>query len=218
MSEAEVAKSGGERVVCEHMGLLDDIETKPIAEESDEEILRKSVKHPALFEVLLDRYEEAFLRKALSIVRSREEAEDVVQEAFAKIYQNAARFVVQEGASFKSWGYKILMNTAFTHYQKRKRNLLATTELDPELYEMLPDRQSRQFEKQEATDYLISVFSRMPEHFARILQFHFIDGLPQKDIAKQEGISVGAVKTRIHRAKKEFKKINTSIAYHEPRT
>lgn len=200
------------------MGLLDDDAPLSFGAVSDEELLRRSVKKPKLFGELLNRYQDAFLRKALGIVRSREEAEDIVQEAFAKIYLNAGRFVVQDGASFKSWGYKILMNTAFTHYQKRKRVWEGTAELDPELYEMLPDRESRQFEKEELRDYLISVFSRMPEHFARILRLHFLDGLPQKEIASREGISVGAVKTRIHRAKREFKKTNKTISYVEPRT
>ena len=103
------------------------------------------------------------------------------------------------------------MNTAFTHYQKRKRVWQATTELEPETFEVLPDRETRQFEKKETSDYLVSVLSRMPEHFARILQLHFVDGLPQKEIATIEGISIGAVKTRIHRAKREFKKINNRI-------
>ena len=191
------------------MGFLDELPN--VAEVSDEEILRRSIKKPKLFELLLDRYQDAFLRKAEAIVRNKEEAEDIVQEAFAKVYQNAGRFTVVEGASFKSWAYKILINTAFTHYQKRKRQWQGTAEIDPEIYEMLPDTESRQFEKEEMTDYLISIFSRMPEHFSKVLKLHFIEGLSQKEIAVLEGVSVGAVKTRVHRAKKEFKKINKRV-------
>ena len=90
-------------------------------ERPDEEVLAASVTHPSLFAILVRKYEEPFMRKALSIVRVREEAEDVVQEAFARIYLNAAKFKKQEGASFSSWGYRILINTALTHYQKQKR-------------------------------------------------------------------------------------------------
>ena len=79
------------------MGLLDDAEIK-LEEQADEEVLRRSIKKPAFFAVLIDRYEDAFLRKAESIVHNREEAEDIVQEAFAKIYQYAGRFVTVEGA------------------------------------------------------------------------------------------------------------------------
>src|SRR3989338_2299425 len=94
--------------------LIEDTEQSTLEETRDEDILRTSVKHPEFFSVLIDRYQDAFLRKALSIIKSREDAEDIVQEAFAKIYLNASRFVLQDGASFKSWGYKILLNAALT--------------------------------------------------------------------------------------------------------
>ncbi len=192
------------------MGLLDEI-AHDTAEGSDEEILARSIRTPSLFGVLVSRYEDAFLRKALSIVRGREEAEDIVQETFAKIYLNAPRFKEVPGASFKSWGYRILINTALTHYQKRKRERGETAELPAEFYEVLPDTAMRQFEHLETREYLISVLSKMPEHLSRILSLHFLDGKPQKEIATDEGMSVGAVKTRIHRAKKEFKKIADTL-------
>lgn len=190
----------------------DDSREETYAHQSDEEILAHSLKHPSVFSVILDRYQDAFLRKSYGVVRNREEAEDIVQETFTKIYTNAGRFEVQEGASFKSWAYRILLNTSFTHYQKLKRKNSVTAELDPEFYEVLPDVDSKDFEKQELADYLASVFARMPDHLSKVLRLHFIDGLPQKDIALREGVSVGAIKTRIHRAKKEFKKITTTFA------
>jgi RNA polymerase sigma-70 factor (ECF subfamily) len=168
----------------------------------DEEVLRLSQKSPSLFAEIMRRYEEAFLRKAQSVLKNKEDAEDVVQEAFTKIYLNAASFEVQEGASFKSWGYAILMNTAFTLYKKKKKNWERNEVLDPEWYEALPDLESRQFEKQELSDYVVSLFSRMPEHFVRMLKFQYLEGLSQEEIAAREGLTVGAVKTRMHRAKK----------------
>ena len=70
---------------------------KDRSQQSDEEILALSVKYPDAFSALLDRYQEAFLRKAFTVVRSREDAEDIFQDAFTKIYLNAARFKVQIG-------------------------------------------------------------------------------------------------------------------------
>src|SRR5512146_75715 len=98
------------------------------AEPSDEELLALSVAHPSLFALLVRKYEEPFLRKARSIVRDEEDAVDVVQEAFTKIYLNAKKFKPQEGASFSSWGYRILINTALTQYQKRKRRGAVTAQ------------------------------------------------------------------------------------------
>ncbi len=178
---------------------------------SDEEILALSVSHPSLFALLVRKYEEAFLRKAMGIVREREEAEDIVQEAFTKIYLNAKKFKVVEGAQFSSWGYRILINTALTHYAKRKRRGGAEFGLDEEIWALIPDKNLRQFEKKELIDLVASVLSRMPEPMARALSFFFIEGKTQEEIAKKEGLSVGAVKTRVHRAKAEFKKVFETI-------
>ena len=194
------------------MNLLGDTETvDAISTKSDDEVLALSVSQPHVFEVILDRYQDALLRKAESILKSREDAEDIVQESFAKIYLNAHKFEVQEGASFKSWSYKILVNTAFTRYQKMKRERGARLSLDPEIYETLRDTESRQFEKQEISEYVISILSRIPEHLSRVLYLHVIEGRPQEEVAHIEDISVGAVKTRVHRAKKAFKKIDAAL-------
>jgi RNA polymerase sigma-70 factor, ECF subfamily len=181
-------------------------------EHSDEELLALSLKHPSLFALLVRKYEEPFLRKAWGIVREREEAEDVVQEAFTKIYLNAGKFKKQEGASFSSWGYRILINTALTHYAKKKRESGREVGLDEEIWALIPDKNLRQFEKKELMDEVASVLSRMPAPFAKALASFFIDGKSQEEMAREEGVSVGAIKTRVHRAKNEFRKIYKMIS------
>lgn len=183
----------------------------PVVEKSDEELLALSVHHPSLFAVLVRKYEQPFLRKALSIVRGQEDAEDVVQETFTKIYLNASKFKKQEGAQFSSWGYRILINTALTRYAKRKRRGEMVAELDDEIWSLIPDKNLRQFEKTTFSDEVASVLSRMPQPLARALAAFFLEGKTQEEIAKEEGLSVGAIKTRVHRAKKEFKKVYQAI-------
>lgn len=190
----------------EYLSLEDTVEGK-----SDEEVLALSVSHPSLFALLVRAYEEPFLRKAMSIVRDKEEAEDVVQEAFTKIYLNAKKFKVVEGAKFSSWGYRILINTALTHYAKRKRRGNAEFGLDEEIWALIPDKNLRQFEKKVLLDEVASVLSRMPPVMARALSLFFIEGKTQEEIAQTEGLSVGAIKTRVHRAKAEFKRIHETI-------
>lgn len=180
------------------------------SEKSDEEILAFSIKKPSYFEIIVERYQVAFLRKAKSISRTPEEAEDIVQETFTKIYMNADRFQVVSGASFKSWAYKILINTSFTHYQKTKKRAGLSLDLEPEIYQELPDTKG-DIEDSVMRDYVASIISRIPKSLGRILTLHFIEDMPQKEIAEKEGISVSAVKTRIHRAKKEFKRIEPHL-------
>lgn len=185
--------------------LLDETNISP-EEMKDEEVLEQSLAHPSLFSILVARYQDAFLRKAEGIVRSREEAEDIVQETFTKIYFNARRFKYVEGATFKSWGYKILMNTTFTHYQKLKKKGAAHVELDPELYEMLPDPANFSHEET-MRDYVASFLSKMPAQLARPLRLHFLEEYSQKEIAEMEGSTVSAIKTKIYRAKREFERL-----------
>lgn len=199
-------------VVMKEYLSLDEVQDKTPEEWSDEELLAASISHPSLFALLVRKYEDAFLRKAASIVHSKEEAEDIVQEAFTKIYMNANKFKKQEGAQFSSWGYRILINTALTHYQKQKRKGERQTELDEEIWALIPDRNLRQFEKKEFADEIASVLSRLPETFAKALSSFFIEGKSQEEMAEEEGVSVGAIKTRVHRAKKEFKKVYETIS------
>jgi len=181
-------------------------------ERSDEELLALSVAQPSLFALLVRRYEQPFLRKAQSIIKDPHEAEDIVQEAFTKIYLNAKKFKVVEGAQFSSWAYRIVVNTSLTHYAKKKKSWEREAQLDEEIWALIPDKNLKQFEKKELVDLVASVLSRMPSPMAKALSSFFIDGKTQEEIAEAENLSVGAVKTRVHRAKAEFKRIFETIS------
>ena len=172
---------------------------------SDEEILQRSQKEPWIYAVLLDRYQAAFLRKARSIVRNELDAEEVVQDAFTKIYMNADKFKPQEGAKFSSWAYRILMNTAFTRYQKKVKEGQRFVNIDPEYEHMVGDgiEHSSLRERQDAVE---QVLARLPGHFVYVLRLHYLERWPHQAIADETGESVGTIKARIHRAKAAFKK------------
>ena len=179
-------------------------EPGPWAEMPDAEVLAVSRTDPEAFGELVDRYEEAFLRKARSILHSREDAEEVVQDAFTRIYLYAGRYSPQEGASFSSWGYLILTRLAFTRYQKLKKGRGRTMELEPETFERLPDTESF-LDRLTIRDEVLSALARLPEAAARVLSLQFLEGKTHEEIAELEGSTVSAVKTRVHRAKKLFK-------------
>lgn len=178
---------------------------------SDEEVLRLSRQHPDAFGVLVDRYEAAFLRKAKSILFVKEDAEEVVQDAFTRIYVYADRYSPQEGASFASWAYLILTRLAFTRYQKLKKERGRTLELDPEAYERIRDEDSF-LDPLTIRDEVLVALARIPEAASRVLKLQFLEGKTQEEIAELEGSTVSAVKTRVHRAKKLLK---DSLTYGE---
>src|SRR3989338_7096275 len=155
-----------------------------LSKRSDEEILALSVTNPDVFSVIVEKYQEAFIRKAGQIVlNDPETARDIVQEVFVKIYLNAAKFKVQEGASFKSWGYKILINTCFTKYKKIKNERVFLSDLDPEIQELVPSKADiDSFEQKLDTDYVLSLISKLPVLLGRVLRLWSVEGKSQKDI------------------------------------
>ena len=72
----------------------------------------------AAFETLVHRYDRDVLRLILNVLRSPEEARDVYQEAFLKIYRNLHRFRVE--SSFYTWAYRIVTNTCLDHLRRRR--------------------------------------------------------------------------------------------------
>src|SRR3989344_85216 len=97
---------------------LDDPQDTGPQEMKDQDILRASLAEPALFAILVEKYHDPLYRAAFKIVRNPEESEDIVQEAFVKMYKNAEKFQKLEGIEFKSWAYKVTINNAITHYRK----------------------------------------------------------------------------------------------------
>ncbi len=178
--------------------------TDAARELADEEVLARRQSEPWMFAVLVERYQDPFLRKATSILRNQLDAEEVVQDAFTKIYLNAHTFVPQAGAKFSSWGYRILMNTAFTRYQKKVKEGQRFQNIDPEFEEFVADI-SQNIGRLERTDAIERVLARLPGHFAAVLRLHYLERWSHQDIAKQTGENVGTIKARIHRAKAAFR-------------
>lgn len=174
---------------------------------SDAEVLARSQREPELFAFIVRRYEAPLLRRAKSILYSPEDAEEVVQDAFTKMYLYADRYSPQEGASFSSWAYTILNRVAYTKYRAKKEERGQRAELLPEHYEALPDARAEFLEDLSIRNEVLAALAKLPETAAKILRLQFIEGKTQEEIAKSENLSIPAVKTRVHRAKKQFKEV-----------
>ena len=179
--------------------------TTELATLSDAEILARSQKEPDLFAILVRRYEAPLLRRARTILKSPEDAEEVVQDAFTKMYLYADKYQPQEGATFSSWAYTILNRVAYTKYRSKSQEWGKRAELLPEHYESLPDARAEFLEDLSIRNEVIAALAKLPEAAAKILRLQFIEGKTQEEIARVEDLSIPAVKTRVHRAKKLFK-------------
>lgn len=176
---------------------------------SDEVLLSQSHTKPWYFSQLVARYEAAFTRKVRGILRNPLDVEEVVLDAFTKIYINADSFEPQTGAKFSSWAYRIVLNTAFTRYQKLLKEGQRFTSLDPE-FEQFVGEQKEHSGFAEKSDGIERILARLPGHFASVLRLHYLERWSHQDIADKTGENVGTIKARIHRAKAAFKKESKS--------
>jgi len=172
----------------------------------DEVVLTASLRNPNLFGVLVDRYQDAFLRAAQRVVRTREDAEDIVQEAFAKIYKNAKKFKKQEGIEFKSWAYKVLLNTSFSHYQRLKKKQGVSMEFfETYKYEVIDEKDNLKLSV-ETKDLIQKILADLPSELKRIVEMHYLKDMSYETISKQDGLTIAAIKMRLFRGRKIMKK------------
>lgn len=176
----------------------------------DHEVLALSLIQPNVFEILVSRYERAFLNKILTITRDKEDAQDIVQDTFVKIYAHGGRFKLQENASFKSWAYRILLNTCFSHCKKKKRERDFVALVETEVLQSFGETADE--ERRLNLDHFLFIASKLPYSTARLLKKVMFEGKGHEDIASEEGMTVGAARTRLHRAREEFKKIDGGYA------
>ncbi len=176
---------------------------------SDEQILAKSLKEPNLFGLLVDRYQAPLLARATRLLGSAEAAQDAVQETFIKIYTKAGQFVNHEHKpdAFRAWAYTILIKHCLSLLRKEERGRGQFVPLYPGLEGVIADPKADVWERSTLSNEVLSVLSRLPATFRRVLEAYFFNGESEEEIAKMEGVSVGAIRVRMHRAKKEFKKI-----------
>lgn len=167
---------------------------------TDEELLARALRMPSAFEALMIRYQREFIARAQAVVKTRDDAEDVVQETFIRIYRFAPKFSVENG-TFRAWSITILMNVARTRYQKvaKERGVFAKLEDDHfvSLAEVGKSQHDAYLDKEEVR----RVLARVDDDTAEILTLAYLEGLPYEQIAALKETSVGAIKARVHRAK-----------------
>lgn len=190
-----------------YLDFQDEINIREDENYSDEELVMKSIDNPRLFEIFVERYQAVFLRTARNILRAREESEDVVQEAFVKIYFNVKKYQRKPGIKFKSWAFKILINCVFTRYRKLKRTMGNVEYLDQVLYLNEGSHSDFSFDKKLQRDEIESVLKKMPEELSGLMRDHYLSDRPYLEIAEDRDISVPALKMKLYRARKKFKEV-----------
>ena len=176
----------------------------------------KNGDHDA-FKMVFEQYCERLFQFSYSYLKSREAAEDIVQEVFIKIWRN--RNGIRTDASFQSYLFKITLNTVREYFNK----LTKSNELKHELVLGLTDNSQNMddvLDYQILLDKLEGFIENMPNKRKEAFVKKKIEGKSLKEIASEMGITTKAVEYHITEAMKFLKtefeglKINGLIFYH----
>lgn len=177
---------------------------------TDEEAYVLSGEKPEAFTVIFDRYVDGFVRRATYILGDKNEAQDAAQEAFIRLYGAASRYVPRRDVPFKSFAYRVLLNTCISMI--RRKSARPSVQLSEEFEALIEDDASAdQFERYVARDWLASLVARLPGSLAKTVKAVIFFGKTTADVAQEEGVSEGAVRVRLTRATKELRKLALSL-------
>ena len=155
------------------------------------------------FNTIVERYQRRLLGVIMPLIRSRSEAEEVVQEAFIKALRGIRHF--RGDCAFYTWMYRITLNCAKYHLGRRRRE--PSTVLGPEL-EDWPDfdyldehTPEAAFSAKQLVMSIDRALQRMPPLLSTALLLREVDGLCYQEIGEIMGCPVGTVRSRIFRAR-----------------
>lgn len=173
--------------------------------ETDEEIVRRiRAGEPALFEILVRRYNQRLFRVARAILKDETEAEDVMQQAYVNAYTHLHQF--EERARFGTWLTRIAVHEALGRLRRRGR--FEEVDVMAEAHEKTmaalasPNRSPEdEALTRELRGILEAAFDALPEIYRSVFLLREIEAVSTTEAAESLGITEDTVKTRLHRAR-----------------
>jgi len=170
------------------------------------------------YEVLVQRHMNRVYSRVYQVVSNKEEAEDIAQEVFVKVYNGLHKF--EQQASFSSWLYRIATNSTLDALDKIKRrpktvhsgNSRKATEHEEDDDPLGSQATSiagpeESLMQAELRECIRSVLKKLDRDQARLLVMRDFNDLSYDEIAKALSASLSAVKMRIHRARLAFQEV-----------
>jgi len=165
------------------------------------------------FSCLVAKYEKMAYTLAFRIMENREEAEEVVQDSFVKMYRALSGF--QFGSKFSTWFYRIVYHTALSAHKSRK----AFTGYEEAGADILTDHEidsaTSLLEHADRKKIISQVLKQMKPDDATLLTLYYLEECSVDDIQQITDLSVSNIKTKLFRARKKFYEVIQSLMKNE---
>jgi RNA polymerase sigma-70 factor (ECF subfamily) len=163
------------------------------------------------FEELVKRYDRNVFRIAQHITQNREDAEDVVQDAFLKAYQALPNFQMQ--SKFYTWLVRIAVNEALMKLRKRRPERFVSLDEDVKTEEDSMPREiadwspnpEQLYDQGELKEILGKTINGLPPSFRTVFVLRDVEGLSTEETAEALELSIPAVKSRLLRARLQLR-------------
>jgi len=192
---------------------MEAIENKVVEPPSEESVLVDAARAGDIgaFESLVRRYDRNVFRIAQHITQNREDAEDVVQDAFLKAYQNLGQF--QGQSKFYTWLVRIAVNEALMRLRRRRPERMISIDEDVKTEEDSMPREiadwspnpEQLYTHAELKDILGKTIQGLPPSFRTVFVLRDVEGLSTEETASALELSVPAVKSRLLRARLQLR-------------
>jgi len=162
----------------------------------------------AAFDVLVNRYQEQIYRLMVRACHHPDDAEEVAVAAFGRAYEKLEQFEGRSG--FVTWLGRIATNLCFRRRQKPELETVALEEANEPLDEDSPEREAV---RREMHRIVRAAVASLPEPDQSVLRLRDIEELSGAQTAAQLGLSLPAVKARLHRARKALRaRLNADLS------
>jgi RNA polymerase sigma-70 factor (ECF subfamily) len=164
------------------------------------------------FEVEALPHMDALYRTALRMLKNQSDAEDLVQEAFAKAYRFWDKF--EPGSNCRAWLFKIMTNIFINDYRSKSRSPVSVNVDEIDDYYLYKQMESLDQDGDPEQTLFSKIFDddvkkaieELPDDFKMVVILSFLEGFSYQEIAEITDLQLGTVKSRLHRGRKLLQK------------
>ena len=178
---------------------------------SDKELIERCIAHERQCqEMLYRKYADKMFNVCLTYTKDEDEACDVLQDAFIKVFASLNSYTFN--GSFEGWIRRIVVNTALSHYQKKRKETESLS-----LYKAYVEPAVNTILDGINTEAVIELVNKLPQKAGLVLKLYAIEGYDHKEISELMNISIGTSKSQLNRARSLLQEAMVNLSTEEKR-